>query len=172
MFFHVGSSSLVFRFSSAIILSVMISTWEIGSRELSANSRILDYFHLCWSIVFVHSLLFWLIHFHEFSRNEWVSVFAGAIFTFLGNIWVGVSTSLNANAIEPPPTKEWIDENGIKTVESYRYNMDDQLIKTTRRSRVMKITKSVPRRVYERVPPLSCIFNVDANCSFWIAQRW
>lgn len=93
-------------------------------------------------------------------------------FIFVGNIWVGDSTSLYANAIELPPTKEWIDENGIKTVESYRYTLENQLIKTTRRSRVMKITKSVPRRVYERVSLLSCIFNVDANCSFWIAQWW
>ena len=90
-------------------------------------------------------------------------------FIFIGNTWVGDLKCCKANAIEPPPTKEWIDENGIKTVESYRYNSEHQLIKTTKRSRVVKTIKSVPRRVYDRVALFSCIFSADAHYSFWIA---
>lgn len=53
--------------------------------------------------------------------------------------------------IEPPPTEEWVDENGIKTIESYKWNSDHQLIKTTKRVKVVKTVKYVRRRVAERV---------------------
>ena len=61
--------------------------------------------------------------------------------------------------IEVPETREWVDEDGIRTVESYKYNEDGQLIKTTRRIRDIKTIKRIPMRVYERVSLVSLYFS-------------
>ena len=61
------------------------------------------------------------------------------------------SAEIAENSLEVPETREWVDEDGIRTVESYKYNEDGQLIKTTRRIRDIKTIKRIPMRVYERM---------------------